>query len=423
MSYLTHSHFGGFLLHRGWFRLTLARKARAVLSTSCNAVSPRQYIHRADHIGVFLVPTVHTQKPGLRFPILSCHVPAGRAGLAGVVRRNWNEYPASPVEFVLKLTAKLEPALVEDGFIQPRLLGYVFSRCFGSASARLAHIAHLQILNNDHSVVFADRRCSLVQEVFTGVTDTGVDFLNSPFGFVPVFAELDFATHTPLVFFQALLVFFETTKRLNEAAVAQSGESDNAHVDSNGTGGRWHGLLYFALGLDACGPLVTRLTDGDVFGRPKNYPAVAVAHLAQFGERDAAVGLVDYELFGIREAKTISSAFTLEAREVGAFFKEVFVGTLCIFQRLLQGMRGRFFEPRKLFLPLGKEVRHCHVADEFSACVVVGLLQRQSLVIDKPTRTRKAAHVALLLAIWHEFVLEGLQAFHGLYYSLVYEKQ
>ncbi len=117
MSYLTHSHFGGFLLHRGWFRLTLTRKARAVLSTGCNAVSPRQCIHRADHIGVFLVPTVHTHKQGLRLPVLFGNVPAGRAGLTGVVRRNWNEYPAVPVELVFQLTAKLEPTLIEDGFV------------------------------------------------------------------------------------------------------------------------------------------------------------------------------------------------------------------------------------------------------------------------------------------------------------------
>jgi len=135
MSYLTNSHFGGFLLHRGWFRLALTRQARAVLSTGCNAVSPRQYIHRANYIGIFLVTTIHTLKPGLRLPVLIGNMAAGRAGLAGVVRRDGYEYPAVPIELVLKLAAKLKPALVEDGFVQPRLGGDVFTRCICCAFA------------------------------------------------------------------------------------------------------------------------------------------------------------------------------------------------------------------------------------------------------------------------------------------------
>ena len=146
-------------------------------------------------------------------------------------------------------------------------------------------------------MVFADRRRGLVQEVFAGVTDTRVGFLNFPFGFVPVFAELDFTAHAPLVFFQPLLVFFETTKRLDEAAVAHGGEADNAHVDSSSTGGRWHWLLDFPLSLDAGKPFAACLADGDVFGRTQNVPAVAVAHLAQLGQLDTAVALVDIELF------------------------------------------------------------------------------------------------------------------------------
>lgn len=133
MSYLMHSHFGGFLLHKGWFRSDLSTRARAVLSTGCNAVSPRQYIYRADHIGVFRVATVHTGKQRLRLPVLSSCVTTGRTGLAGVVRRHGDEYPAVPAQFVFQLAAKLSPALVEDALVQPRLLCYFFTRCLGSA--------------------------------------------------------------------------------------------------------------------------------------------------------------------------------------------------------------------------------------------------------------------------------------------------
>ena len=132
---------------KGWFRPALARKAKAVLSTGCNAVSPRQYIHRADDISVFLVSTVHTHKLGLGLSILCGNVAAGQTGLAGVMHRYGHEYSASPIELVSQLAAKLELALIKNGFAWPRLDGYVFTRCFGRALARLGHIFHLQILN------------------------------------------------------------------------------------------------------------------------------------------------------------------------------------------------------------------------------------------------------------------------------------
>jgi len=373
-------------------------------------VSPRQYIHRADHIGIFLVATIHTRKQSLRLPALSCHVPTGRTGLAGVVRWYGNEYCASPVELVLKLAAKLEPALVEDGFVQPRLLRYVFTRCFSSAFARLTHMTHLQVLNSDHSVVFADLCCGFVQEVASSVTDTGVDFLNLPFGFLPVFAELNFATHLSLMAAQPSLMLFEAAKRRDEAGVAHGGEANNSHVDSNGTGGRKNGLLYFALSLDTCEPLVTRLTDSDVFCRTQNIPALPKAHLAQLGKFDAAVALVDFK--ALREPESITGALTFEPWEGCAFFKEALKGALQILERLLQRLGRGFVEPVKLFLPFWKAISHIHVAYELAACCVVCLLQRQGLVIDKPARPGKAAHVTLLFTIWHQLEFEGLQAFH-----------
>ena len=46
------------------------------------------------------------------------------------------------------------------------------------------------------------------------------------------------------------------------------------------------------------------------------------------------------------------------------------------------------------------------------------LLQRQCFVEHEPTRADEAAHLALLLAIWHQFVFEGLEALHGRNYTL-----
>ena len=202
MSYLTPSRFGGFLLHRSWFRSGLSTRARAVLSTGCNAVSPRQYIHRADDIGIVLVATVHTLKLGLRLPVLCGNVPAGRTSLAGVVCRHGNKQPACPSHFVFQLAAKFTPSLVKDGLVESRLLLDPLAVLCTAAFGRPGHIADLQTLNNDHRVVFADRSRGFVQEVFAGVCNIAVNSLNLPFGFAPVAAELDFAAHAPLVAFE-----------------------------------------------------------------------------------------------------------------------------------------------------------------------------------------------------------------------------
>lgn len=100
-------------------------------------------------------------------------------------------------------------------------------------------------------MVFANRCRGFVQKVFAGVGYRGMGFLHLPFGFVPVFAELDFAAHAPLVLRQALFVFFEAIERLHERAITQGGKAGNPHVDANGRCGGWHRLGHFAFGLDA----------------------------------------------------------------------------------------------------------------------------------------------------------------------------
>ena len=70
---------------------------------------------------------------------------------------------------------------------------------------------------------------------------------------------------------------------------------------------------------------------------------------------------------------------------------------------MLQGMHWRILEPRGFaaIAPGGQFFCPCHVADEFAAHLMIGLLQRQCLVEHKPARASEAAHVPLLLAEVH----------------------
>ncbi len=403
---LVRSRFGGFLLHRG------ARMRH--LSTGCNAVSPRQNIHRADHIGVMRVATRHALELRLRAAILSRHMAAAWAGAARVVRRHRHEPSAAPLELVVQLPAKLGPALVQDRPVQAALGPNVPARSLGRARSAARHVLHLQVLDTHHRVVLADRGRGLVQGVAPGIGDTGVKGLNPPFGLVPVLAELHLAAHRPLVPRKPHRVRPETVQWCQERAVAERGKSGNAHIDPDGAGGARDGLLDLTLGLDRDEPRAAAAGHRDVAHRAEHRAAVALAQPPQLGQEDAAVGRIELDLFRIRVAQARALAFPLEVREIGAFGEEVGVGAVQILERVLQRVDRRILEPRRLcaVAPGRQMPGHVDVADESSARLVVRLLQRQRLVEHEPARTREASHLALLLAVWPKLELERLESLH-----------
>src|SRR5574343_615772 len=103
------------------------------------------------------------------------------ASAARVLRRHSDEMPAAPRQFVVQLAAELGPALIEDGLVQAGLGANVPSRRVCRACRRFGHIPHLQVLDTHHRVVLADRGGALVQVVAAGVSDAGMDALDSGF--------------------------------------------------------------------------------------------------------------------------------------------------------------------------------------------------------------------------------------------------
>jgi hypothetical protein len=60
-----------------------------------------------------------------------------------------------------------------------------------------------------------------------------------------------------------------------------------------------------------------------------------------------AVRLVQLDLLRIGKAEAVDATLLLECWEVGSLRKEVLVGRVEVFQRLLQSVVGRFREPRR----------------------------------------------------------------------------
>ena len=110
------------------------------------------------------------------------------------------------------LPPEFAPALIENGTVQTGLLANFLSGVFQRSLGRPGHIPYLQIFDTHESVVLADRGARFVQEVFSGVGDTGMNLLDSSFRLLPVAAEFNFAAHAPLVFGEALLVLLKAVE-------------------------------------------------------------------------------------------------------------------------------------------------------------------------------------------------------------------
>ncbi len=88
-------------------------------------------------------------------------------------------------------------------------------------------------------MVLADRGTGLMQEIFSGVRDSGVKLLNFGFRLFPVIAELDFTTQAALRACKSLLVRLETIQWRNIAAVTQRRETGDSDIDTNCRCGCW----------------------------------------------------------------------------------------------------------------------------------------------------------------------------------------
>ena len=99
-----------------------------------------EYIHCADNVGVTFIAAFEAGELRLRPPFVFGDMATARAGDARVMRRYRQHDPAGPCGLVVQLTPELAPALVEDGFVQPRFRLDVTAR-LGSRSGRLRAIA------------------------------------------------------------------------------------------------------------------------------------------------------------------------------------------------------------------------------------------------------------------------------------------
>tara|TARA_R110001583_G_scaffold28481_2_gene101011 strand:+ start:8035 stop:8805 length:771 start_codon:yes stop_codon:yes gene_type:complete len=223
------------------------------------------------------------------------------------------------------LTAELEPALIEDGFVQAGPGPYVLARLLGTPCRRPGHIPYLQLLDTHHRVVLADRGRGLVQEVAAGVADMGMNTLDAGFCLLPVAAESGFADYRLLRLAQRDFVPLEAVEWRVERAVRQRSETGHVDADRTAVGDRLYNL---ALGLDADETLATQLADADVSHLTRHVLAVAIAQPAEFWQENAEIGLIELDLLRVGIAKTVALTLLLEAWKLSPLGEEVSIGPL-----------------------------------------------------------------------------------------------
>ncbi|MGB6485718.1 MAG: hypothetical protein WBE91_02415 [Steroidobacteraceae bacterium] len=219
---------------------------RRSLSTGCNAVSPRQYVDGPDQIGVRGKSTLDASELRLGQPVRRLRAAACGTFPTGIMWRHGDEDAPVPRHFVVELTAKLGPPLIEDRAIQARFGQDPSTRIGNRCRARFGQVPHLQVLEANHRVAFADGSRDLVQVVATAVFDPGVNLLQPPSGLLPVFAELASSAHHPLIVSEPLLVPPEAMERLIHRAIRERGEAYYSDIDADGTGRTWYGWFNLA---------------------------------------------------------------------------------------------------------------------------------------------------------------------------------
>ena len=333
---------------------------------------------------MFMKTATYTSKLSLALPVAGGDVSAGRAGLAGVLRRDGDHLPAAPSLLVLKLTPELKPALIEDGLVKPSFGPNIPARSLHVSLCRCTHVLHPQVFQHNNRVVFADRGAGLVQVVIPCVGNLDVDPGNFGLLLLPVGREFHLTSQAALSNSQTLSLTLEAVQRFKERTVAKGSEPSNAEIDPHGGSGRMHRLSNLHFRLDREIPVLAPARYRDVAGYALDIPALDEPDPADL--RKIHPVSIQLEPLGIPERVSGATLF-LEYRELlwVLLVKSLHESMVEEFQGLLQSLRRCFGEEGGFFLafPTGKQLRHFDITQHLLPGIEAFLLRGKGLVPEK----------------------------------------
>ena len=195
-----------------------------------------------------------------------------------------------------------------------------------------------------------------MQKIVAYIGYCTVQALDFGFELLPVGGKLHSFCQLPLQLCQLLFMLAETVQWSDRRAIGKRRKTGNAHIYADDTLRRMHRFWNFPFRLNGDVPLSSGKRDCHLFRRSLYFAAVAVAYPPDFGKEYAVVPLVQLE--ALRIAKSIVKTFLLETWEPSTLLKEVFVGSIEVFQGLLQNLRMGFRKKGCFFLlfPVPKEL-------------------------------------------------------------------
>ncbi len=151
------------------------------------------------------------------------------------------------------------------------------------------------------------------------------------------------AAQTLLCLAQGFFVLFEAGERSEKRAIRKGGKAGNTQINADRSllSAGMNRFRNFPFRLDGDEPPVAGQVHRDVLYFALNFPALAVAQPAQFGQENPAVRLIQMNLFGIWVAEVVAAPPFLEARWLCPPRKAVRPGPFQILERLLQSLSWR----------------------------------------------------------------------------------
>ena len=193
---------------------------------------------------------------------------------------------------------------------------------------------HFQIFNHDKSVVFADHRGCLVQEIVAYIGYCTVQALDFGSELLPVGGKLHSFCQLPLQLCQLLFMLAKTVQWSDRSAIGKRRKTGNAHIYADDTLRSVYRFWNFPFRLNGNEPSTSRQGNCYLFRCSFYLAAIAIANIADFRQKYATVTFIELET--LRIAKGVMNSLSLETRKIRTLGKEVFVGPVEVFQRLLQ---------------------------------------------------------------------------------------
>ena len=262
-------------------------------------------------------------------------------------------------------------------------------------------------------MVFADYRGCLVQKIVAYIGYCTVQTLDFGFELLPVGGKLHSFCQLALQLCQLLFMFSETVQWFDAGTIGERCKTRNSHIYANGALRSVYRFWNFPFRLNRNKPSASGQGNCYLF-RCSFYPAaVAIADIADFGQKYAAVVFIEPET--LRIAEGVMNPLSLETREIRTLGKEVFVGPVKIFQRLLQNLRMGFSKKRCVvfLLPVPKGFAEQGKPQTLPFLFISLFFQCKRLVPKETATSGKTPHEAFLPGFGAELELVGLQSFHS----------